>query len=446
MDLDMLRAIMLGAAVVAAVLLVLVVKRLIRYFSDIGFLKYQLELATDEETYLALKEELSCMKLTLIPGINMERAGKIRRAFSKDNETDENDIYRLVTPSVFGILVCAICLAGSTFAWFNASSSTSAQMIVSADYNVAATVLRKSDNTPITLEKGVFDLPAGEYTLVLVSEGSATTGYCKLRFDGKYEVHTQQFPSEKYAPSSITVTLKLGSNTKLTVIPQWGESSSDSKLFHNGECTYSSEGTAVNAPDGEGTVPPESSFPETSETDTTVPETTVPETTVPETTPPVTTPPVTTEAVTTAPLDPDKYVVKSGDTLSKIASLYKTSVNKLKAYNKIGDDGKIYVGQVIYIPPKDYVIPKETTTEPEKTEPETTEKVTEPETTVPDTSAETTEPEVTQTEKATTTETSAPEVTTPEQTTKTTTEAVTTPEITETESPSDNGPEPETTV
>lgn len=44
-----------------------------------------------------------------------------------------------------------------------------------------------------------------------------------------------------------------------------------------------------------------------------------------------------------------KYKVKKGDTLSKIAKKYKTTVSKLVKDNAIKDKNKIYVGQVILI-------------------------------------------------------------------------------------------------
>ena len=45
------------------------------------------------------------------------------------------------------------------------------------------------------------------------------------------------------------------------------------------------------------------------------------------------------------------YMVKRGDTLSKIASRYNIDVNALARINGIEDINKIYVGQVLSIPP-----------------------------------------------------------------------------------------------
>jgi len=55
-------------------------------------------------------------------------------------------------------------------------------------------------------------------------------------------------------------------------------------------------------------------------------------------------------ATTTATVDPNVYVVKSGDTLSRIATEYKTTVKELKSLNGLVTD-RINVGQKLKLPP-----------------------------------------------------------------------------------------------
>ena len=50
------------------------------------------------------------------------------------------------------------------------------------------------------------------------------------------------------------------------------------------------------------------------------------------------------------PVQDNTYIVKSGDTLSGIASQYGTTYQELAAYNNIANPNLIYVGQVIKIP------------------------------------------------------------------------------------------------
>lgn len=47
----------------------------------------------------------------------------------------------------------------------------------------------------------------------------------------------------------------------------------------------------------------------------------------------------------------ETYKVKKGDTLSKIAEKYGTTVTRLASINQIGNVNKIKVGQVLTLPP-----------------------------------------------------------------------------------------------
>ncbi len=60
----------------------------------------------------------------------------------------------------------------------------------------------------------------------------------------------------------------------------------------------------------------------------------------------------------TVPLSDTEYVVKSGDSLSKIAEIYDITAEKLKVYNDIEDEYKLSIGQIIKIPPDYYTLPE----------------------------------------------------------------------------------------
>jgi LysM repeat protein len=82
--------------------------------------------------------------------------------------------------------------------------------------------------------------------------------------------------------------------------------------------------------------------------------------TVTETSPPTQThtppPPTSTPTVTPVPTQPNtpvpptKYTVRSGDTLSTIADKFNTTVEKIQAFNSLGNSDELQVGQVIQIP------------------------------------------------------------------------------------------------
>ena len=89
--------------------------------------------------------------------------------------------------SIFGILICGICLAGLTWAWFTSSISSAANTITAAKFTVNISVIEKETNTPLTRteEDGAYKygLTAGKkYTVAVTADESATatTGYCTV--------------------------------------------------------------------------------------------------------------------------------------------------------------------------------------------------------------------------------------------------------------------------
>ena len=63
-------------------------------------------------------------------------------------------------------------------------------------------------------------------------------------------------------------------------------------------------------------------------------------------------PPEVLATPTLPPTTSNYYVVKRGDTLSSLSRRYGVSVWQLASYNSIRNPNRIYVGQVIYIPPR----------------------------------------------------------------------------------------------
>lgn len=125
-------------------------------------------------------------------------------------------------PSIIGIIICMVCLAGMTWAWFTASVTTPPQTITAANYDVTVSV----DNEDITAENGQYTLSGGEHTVTLKAAGNASTGYCKIIFDDNTDspYYTPQFPNpkEQNPGTEFTFTVKVSEVTKMAVIPTWG--------------------------------------------------------------------------------------------------------------------------------------------------------------------------------------------------------------------------------
>ena len=234
--------------------------------------------------------------------------------------TDEN-ILRLLLPSFVGILICMICLAGATWAWFSASATSAGNTIAAADYKISVDSIINDENGEIieitadvnggyTLEKDKI------YTVKLAAFGTATKfgGYCVMQA-GETKWHTVQLKPD----DSLTFTLIPETDAIYTFTPVWGSYSGDADITD--DCTIGQE-------------------PEITELETPEP------------------PPQPADDGETV------YAVQKGDTLLEIARKFEgMSVEEIVAYNDIENADEIQIGQEIKIPPADYEIAKEPVSE-----------------------------------------------------------------------------------
>lgn len=266
------------------------------------------------------------------------------------------------------MVVCLFAMSFTAYAYFSHNVTSGFNIIKAAHFEAQITVNDGTNNVALTKD-GKYQtatLPAGDYTIKL-EHGSSTadTGFCVITI-GDTVYHTGQIGEDVARglerDASVTFTLKVSSETNIKVLSHWGTSS---KYGYTDSAKYIvDKGNPI---------------------DLTVQGVSTDETNANEeqggsddsTTPPKTEP---TEVT---------YTVVSGDNLTKIAETYNTTVAKLRAYNELTSD-VIHPGDVLKIPPADYVIP-ETTTTPETTEPAET---TTPETTAPTETTSTTEPTV----------------------------------------------------
>lgn len=134
---------------------------------------------------------------------------------------DGGGLFRLLAPSVAGLLACVVCLCATSWAWFSASV-TAATTIRTASYTVSVTV-RQGENEPVPViasENGEFsiNLTTGEtYTIKLTPTGNATTGYCLVKYNETI-YYTGQLTT-----GSLSFTVTAADETTLTITPTWGE-------------------------------------------------------------------------------------------------------------------------------------------------------------------------------------------------------------------------------
>ncbi len=221
----------------AVVALIGIISHILRYREDIWYIKRSMYHADSGEEYQYWKHQLHICRLSIIPGLTPHAIETILCFFHRKSKNRSDNIMSTLFPSTLCIVLCSVCLAGSTFAWFTASQSTSAQTISAANYEIKVIV---SDNTKnITAENGMYNLEAKtKYHVTLIAQGSATTGYCIIKLYGK-ELHTEQFPTEKEPTKmSLEFDIQTDEKTSLQIIGQWGSSSKTEREKITNGSTY----------------------------------------------------------------------------------------------------------------------------------------------------------------------------------------------------------------
>lgn len=233
--------------------------------------------------------------------------------------TDEN-ILQLLMPSFAGIIVCMIFLAGSTWAWFSASISTTPQTITAADYDIEVSITDQ-DGEPVALTEQLTENT--EYKITLTASGTAKQfgGYCIIK-GGDTTLYTGQvFPNE-----TKTFTFTPKETAEYTFASVWGKYSGDADIIPWDDTT------------------------EQTQTETTEQQSALPSENVEE----------LVEQQPASPIEDAEetstvYVVKSGDTLWDIAKAYNITVEEIAACNDIETSAVLHIGQELQIPTGDFV-------------------------------------------------------------------------------------------
>ncbi len=156
---------------------------------------------------------------------------KLKNVLASKNDKDaDQNIIHLLLPSLFGIILCMVLLASTTWAYFIATLPPTNVKIEAANFDVMvemSIIDIDTNEKTITLprEDGTYSLEAGKtYNVNLTAQGSASTGYCimLIKFDGNsndYKYYTNQI-SQAECMSFILVP---NQNTQCSFEPNWGK-------------------------------------------------------------------------------------------------------------------------------------------------------------------------------------------------------------------------------
>ena len=274
------------------------------------------------------------------------------------------------------VLVCLAAISLSAYAFFSHSVTSGFNTIQASNFSTTVTI-KASDNTIITqgnIQKHTF--APGIYSVTITRDSGANgTGFCMVRVGEKSTYYTQQLGRDLNAPgqerTQVSFALDVKATTTVAFESRWGttsyySSTAESEFYIKNsepmqviviEATESitdEETEEEDTKQEEGSTPeesvPEESIPEESISEESIPEESIPEESIPEqTVPEESTAPTEHEVIT--------YIVASGDYLSTISAKYGMRHTRLAAYNGILPPYEIHPGDVIKIPPEDWVEP-----------------------------------------------------------------------------------------
>lgn len=133
----------------------------------------------------------------------------------KYEKVSDKAFLRIMLSSVFGILICGICLAGLTWAWFSSIVTSTVNTITAADFPVQISI----NGSVAQSDSGVYNL-SGNSVVTVKAVGSATTGYCMVEFGGKAYYTVPLFTDT--SSDTVEFTVYATENPEIKITPQWG--------------------------------------------------------------------------------------------------------------------------------------------------------------------------------------------------------------------------------
>jgi len=237
----------------------------------------------------------------------------------KQNKITEKQFLRVLISSAFGIVLCLICLVGTTWAWYTLTISSEDNTIRVGSFAAEVAVTSNDGGTAIPASGELtYGLPAGEYTVrISSSTGNTVPGYCVIKFAGQTHETVRLYPagSGDGKPSAVEFTVKVGVpvqqndpegegtgekqtreiyTAQLQIIPMWGEPALTGDLLGGTvvEITNGAEAVSDSEPseDTEESTPDDSTPDDSTPTESTPTESTPTESTPTESTPTESTP------------------------------------------------------------------------------------------------------------------------------------------------------------
>ena len=155
------------------------------------------------------------------------------RYIAEKEKSADAGIKRMMLTSVLGMLICVVCLAGTTWAWFTANSgiddTDKPLSVETAQVNVAVSINNKDKGTVSGGNLRTINIEANKnLSVTLTGDGTSTKRYCYVTVDG------DRYYVDLSSSNSITFTV-CSSSDSMTIEASWSAPDSGSSLISSGE-------------------------------------------------------------------------------------------------------------------------------------------------------------------------------------------------------------------
>lgn len=191
------------------------------------------------DEYCLWRKELRCHYLSLIPLINQKNVDWFYNRIYKKNNIKKIDraegLYHVLAPSLMACCVCFVCLSGVSWAWFNASKTSSISDVRSATYMVSVSAKKMSDESLVDVnlnEEDVYCISlerGNEYEITINATGTGENGFGSIFFEESNIINELEETSlaQLYTPNissgnSFTFKIKVNSDGILYITQNWG--------------------------------------------------------------------------------------------------------------------------------------------------------------------------------------------------------------------------------
>lgn len=220
--------VVIAVALILAMIVLTIVKIIevfVRFNDDTRYITREMQRAYDDREYRYWRRELRCHYLCLIPFVSERNVMRLYKKIYHKSKHMENTkridgLCHILAPSVIGIFICAVCLCGTSWAWFTASQTSSVTGIHTATYTIRVTAVKDELTTEVTNNNGTYamELESGKtYKVTITATGTANTGYCTVAFGGQ-DYYTPQIRKD----TDFTFEVNAYQSGELTITPQWG--------------------------------------------------------------------------------------------------------------------------------------------------------------------------------------------------------------------------------